>query len=250
MLSRVRVGTAQADPTSGRLVCVNPALCEITGYPEEELLNMTLAEIAHPEDRQKNFEGFQRTARGEISEYEAEERYVRKNGQVVRVAVNATIVRDETGQPLRMVATVRDVTGLMQAENGLRFLAEVGEVLSSSLNYGATLASVAPPGAPRLADWCAVDMVAEDGFVRRLAVAHQDPNKVAWAQELQRRYPPESDAPRDVSSVLRTGQGSSTPRSPRRCSRPSRVTRSISRSCARSALAQQSSCRWPRAEGY
>ena len=206
VLSRVRVGKAQADPASGRLVCVNPTLCEITGYSEEELLNMTLAEITHAEDRQKNFEGFQRTARGEVSEYEAEERYVRKNGRVIRVAVNTTIVRDEAGQPLRMVATILDITSLMQAENGLRFLAEAGEVLSSSLNYGATLASVARLSVPRLADWCAVDIVAEDGFVRRLAVAHQDPNKVAWAHELQRRYPPDSDALRGVSGVLRTGQ--------------------------------------------
>lgn len=92
MLSRVRVEKAQADPASGRLVCVNSTLCEITGYSEEELLNMTLAEITHAEDR-----------------------YVRKNRRVMRVAVSTMIVRDEAGQPLRMVATILDITSLMQA---------------------------------------------------------------------------------------------------------------------------------------
>lgn len=60
------VGTAQADPATGRLLRVNPKLCEITGYPKEELLGMTFTQITHPEDRQKNFEGFQQTVRGEI----------------------------------------------------------------------------------------------------------------------------------------------------------------------------------------
>jgi len=110
----------QADPATGRLLRVNTRLCEITGYSEEELLGLTLTEITHPEDRHKNFEGFQQTVRGETSEYEVERRYVRKDGQVVWVSENMTIVRDEAGQPLRTVAVVQDITGRMQAEEELR----------------------------------------------------------------------------------------------------------------------------------
>ncbi|MDQ4001529.1 MAG: PAS domain S-box protein [Actinomycetota bacterium] len=114
------VGTAQADPATGRLLRVNPKLCEITGYSKEELLGMTFTQITHPEDRQKNIEGFQQTVRGETSEYEAEKRYVRKDGQDVWVSVNTTIIRDEAGQPLRTLAVIQDITGRMQAEEKLR----------------------------------------------------------------------------------------------------------------------------------
>ena len=39
----------------------------------------------------------------------------------------------------------------------------------SSLDYHETLASVARLVVPRLADWCVVDVLEEDGTVRRLA---------------------------------------------------------------------------------
>jgi signal transduction histidine kinase len=100
----------------------------------------------------------------------------------------------------------RNEESLRQREETQRFLAETGEVLSSSLDYRATLSKVARLAVPRLADWCAVDVIAENGSVERLAVAHEDPEKVAWAYELQERYPPDPDAPQGVPNVLRTGE--------------------------------------------
>ncbi|HYO62820.1 MAG TPA: PAS domain S-box protein [Pyrinomonadaceae bacterium] len=91
------------------------------------------------------------------------------------------------------------------AEWRSNFLSEASRVLSSSLDYSATLARVARLSVPELADWCAVDVVEEDHTVRRLAVAHVDPAKVEWAHEIQERYPPDMDAPRGVPQVLRTG---------------------------------------------
>jgi PAS domain S-box-containing protein len=87
-----------------------------------------------------------------------------------------------------------------------RLLAEAGAVLSSSLDYQATLESLARLVVPRLADWCAVDVVAEDGGTHRLVVEHENPGKVRWAHELQRRYPPDPDAPQGTPQVLRSGR--------------------------------------------
>jgi PAS domain S-box-containing protein len=99
---------------------------------------------------------------------------------------------------------------LYAAEQGLRkrmtFLAEASEVLSSSLDYNDTLRQVAQLSVPGLADWCAIDMLGSDGEIERLAVAHQDPEKVRWAYELQDRYPPDPDAPTGVPHVLRSGE--------------------------------------------
>jgi PAS domain S-box-containing protein len=107
----------------------------------------------------------------------------------------------------------QDVTGRKQAEEEIRrseeaqrFLAEASKVLSDSLNYRETLASVARLAVPALADWCAVDVREEDGSVERLAVEHPDPRKVPLAYKLEERYPPESDEPGGVQGVLREGR--------------------------------------------
>jgi signal transduction histidine kinase len=59
---------------------------------------------------------------------------------------------------------------------------------------------------PEFADWAAVDIVGDDGVVKQVAVAHADPEKVRWAYELNKRYPPDPDSPRGVYNVLRTGK--------------------------------------------
>jgi PAS domain S-box-containing protein len=93
-----------------------------------------------------------------------------------------------------------------EAQRGLAFLSEASATLSSSLDYQPTLADLARLTVPRLADWCAVDILEEDGSVRRLAVAHEDPERVRWAHELQLRYPEDPSASQGVSQVLRSGQ--------------------------------------------
>ena len=99
---------------------------------------------------------------------------------------------------------------LYAAEQAMRermtFLAEASQLLASSLDYNRTLRRLAQLCVPRLADWCAIDMVDEDGGIERLAVAHEDPEKVKWAYELQERYPPDPDAQRGVPQVLRSGE--------------------------------------------
>ncbi|HEX8719571.1 MAG TPA: PAS domain S-box protein [Pyrinomonadaceae bacterium] len=92
------------------------------------------------------------------------------------------------------------------SERRATFLAEAAAVLSASLDYEKTLEAVAHAAVPWVADWCGVDVVGEDGGVRRLAVAHVDPAKVAWARDLQERYPYDPEAPHGVPEVLRTGR--------------------------------------------
>ena len=107
---------------------------------------------------------------------------------------------------------------LYAAEQAMRermtFLAEASELLASSLDYNATLRQLAQLSVPRLADWCAIDMVGANGEIERLAVAHQDPEKVRWAYQLQERYPPDPEAPTGVPHVLRTGEAEFFPELP------------------------------------
>jgi PAS domain S-box-containing protein len=94
------------------------------------------------------------------------------------------------------------------------FLAEATALLSSSLDYEETLERLAQLAVPDLADWCSIDMVGEDGGIERLAVAHQDPGKVAWGKELQERFPPDPDDSQGVPHVLRTGEAEFLPEIP------------------------------------
>jgi len=86
----------------------------------------------------------------------------------------------------------------------LEFLAEASAELAASLDYRTTLANLARLAVPRLADWCAVEIV-EDGRLHTLAVAHVDPAKVALAEELQLRYPSDAESPTGSPNVVRTG---------------------------------------------
>jgi GAF domain-containing protein len=90
------------------------------------------------------------------------------------------------------------------AERRASFLAEAGAVLASSLDYQATLAAVAKLAVPAFADWAAVDLISARGDIERVAVEHTDPEKVRFAYEFTKRYPPREN---DLSRVaLRTGK--------------------------------------------
>jgi signal transduction histidine kinase/CHASE1-domain containing sensor protein len=86
-----------------------------------------------------------------------------------------------------------------------KLLASSGSLLNESLDYERTLAATTELAVPSFADWCAVDLVSENGEIKRLAIAHADPAKVQWARELQERWPPDPNAPTGVPHVVRTG---------------------------------------------
>jgi PAS domain S-box-containing protein len=107
-----------------------------------------------------------------------------------------------------LAAAAIGIAELYQAQLRLaedqRFVAEASELLASSLDYETTLANLATLAVPRFADWCAIDMVGNDGSIKRLTVAHVDPEKVAWAHDLAERYPPDPHALYGVPNVIRT----------------------------------------------
>jgi signal transduction histidine kinase len=89
------------------------------------------------------------------------------------------------------------------AERRSAVLAEVGSLLSASLDYERMFEQLARLCVRSLADYCIIDIV-EDREVRRLTVVHRDPSKESMLRELQRRYPPRWDSPHPAATVLRT----------------------------------------------
>ena len=84
------------------------------------------------------------------------------------------------------------------------FLAEAGQLLSSSLDYEATLNRVADMAVPLFADVAAIDLAQPSGEIRRVAVKARTEEKAALAYEFRRRFPIlETDMER---VVLRSGK--------------------------------------------
>jgi signal transduction histidine kinase len=75
------------------------------------------------------------------------------------------------------------------AQHRAGFLAEVGTLLASSLDFDLALDNLARMVVSwQLADWCLVDVFDSDGSLRRVAAVHSDPAKQPLVTELQKRY--------------------------------------------------------------
>ena len=190
------------DAETRRIVESNSAFQETLGYTEEELRSMTLYDIVAAD--RKSIDSNIRLILEQKQRSVGERKYRRKDGSLVDVEVSVSTILRNGRETLCDVA--HDITERKRREEAQRFLAEVGATLSSSLDYRTTLASVARLAVPRLADWCAVDIVEEDGTLERLAVEHEDLQKVQLAHELQERYPPDPETPQGLLRVLRSGQ--------------------------------------------
>ena len=91
------------------------------------------------------------------------------------------------------------------------FLARASELLGSSLDYEATLERLAQLAVPALADEVLVDMVAEEGGLKRLVTAHADPETLELIRSLEQRYPPDEEAPYGAGPVVRSGEAQLVP---------------------------------------
>ena len=108
------IGMALVSP-EGRFVEVNPSLCELVGYPEEELLRLRFQDITHPDDLDSDLTMLQETIAGERASYRMEKRYFRKDGRTVWILLSVSLVRDEHGEPLHFVSQIEDITERREA---------------------------------------------------------------------------------------------------------------------------------------
>jgi PAS domain S-box-containing protein len=136
---------------------------------------------------------------------------IRATGEERWGLVSATPVTGQAGQ--RMAITIfRDITDQQRAQDRLAFLAEASTILSSSLDYEATLLRVADLAVPRLADACVMDVITAGGRVRRLPMRFAAGVPAELVQGFEAIGPPDLSGRGAAAHVLRTGQPIIIPR--------------------------------------
>lgn len=214
LLNAIADGVTAQDK-NGQLIYANDAAARMSGYASPEaMLAAASSEITSRfemlDENGQPFEIAQLPGRVVLSGQDAPERVIcfrnRETGEERWSGIKAQPVLGADGEIEFVVNIVRDYTDQKRHEIRQQFLIEASATLAASLDYETTLASVAELATPKIADWCAVDLLDEQQNIQRVAVTHIDPEKVTWAYELQKRYPPSLEGDTGFAKVIKTGK--------------------------------------------
>ena len=206
------VWTARPD---GNIDYLNQRWVEFSGLPPS-VGNEAWGPIMHPNEAALASERWADSVR-RGSPFEMEMRLLDRRQQTYRWHLLRTVpVKTPMDKVARWFGTSTDIHEQKRAEEASRFLAAASAELAGLVDYESTLQKVANLAVPYFADWSAVDLVNDDGELRRLAVAHEDADKITLVQELMREYPPDP-------TVARWGRSPSSAPASRNLSAKSRM---------------------------
>ncbi len=182
--------------------------------------------LMHPDDRDAVLKDVAEAVRTK-STYRVEHRIVWPDGSVHWIDGAGGVTLDAHGEVTGTVGCVMDITERVEQEHErqrlvqtaehaadserlqrerLEFLARINAALNSSSNVREVMANVTRSAVPRLGEWCTIHVLPFDGLpVPEVEVAHVDPAMVAYARELEQRFPYDPDAVAGVPAVIRTG---------------------------------------------
>lgn len=103
----------------GKWMKVNNQICRITGYTEDELMQLTFQEITHPDDLDNDLELLNKILKKEIDNYDMEKRYFHKNGHIVWVHLTVSLVWNNEGSPLYFISQLNDINEQKKASEAL-----------------------------------------------------------------------------------------------------------------------------------
>lgn len=115
---------------NGRWLQTNKALQEITGYSEEELLQLDSHSMTHPDDREADRHAIEELLKEHLPQAIYEKRYQHRDGTYIWVEFSAALVCDAMGKPLHLVAQISDITERRRVDEELQRLATTDPLTS------------------------------------------------------------------------------------------------------------------------
>ena len=193
----------------GRILFANRAAAELLGYAPDEMIGREAHALFHHSYADGTPYPRERCA---ISLAADQGRAVRVTDEVLWRRDGTSFPVDYASSPVvregRVVGAVvrfTDITEQRRAVEGLRLLAESGRALSASLEVEETLRAVARLAMPQLAEMVMVDLVEEDGRIRRVAASHVD-DHASELFERASRYPPRLGDGGPQARVIESGE--------------------------------------------
>ena len=187
----------------GYLAECNDAMAQMYGFESaQELVGVTLSDMMSPSvEANREFLRMFVESGYRLTAHESQE--IDRNGRP-KFFRNSLVGIVEGDQIARAWGTQTDITDLKIVQERESFLARASAALASSLDYRATLATMADLALSFLADWCAVDMFVDDTNVERLAMAHRDPDVLEAMLTAQKVWEPRLEG--TLAEVQRTHQ--------------------------------------------
>lgn len=182
--------------------------------------------LLHPDDREATIDAIRRSVET-ASEHRVVHRIILQDGAIRWIEGWGRVTRDATGTVTGMIGVATDITERKNTEDDraralaaeqqarreeeaarerLAFLSNAGVLFSESLDPAATLRKIARLAVPRLADWCSVHLLSVEGSLNLVAIAQSDPSRTEWLRQVQKRWPPDTDAHVGAANVIKTGK--------------------------------------------
>ena len=162
LFSHVGVGITLAG-RDGRLLDVNPGLCQMLGYSRDELIGRSVFDLIHPDDRAAALRLMDEVLAGARERYTVERRMVRQDGAPIWVNVAANPVRDAQGRIVFAVGMMQDITERKRAEQNRDFLSRL-------------LAQLRPLTDPEAIRWTAIEALGTYLKVARCTLNEVNPD--------------------------------------------------------------------------
>ncbi len=188
----------------GNVVYCNRAAAVMLACRVEDAVGKPLWEVVRETGSDGEARFLERLRSGQ--EWSAELEILRPDGSTLPIMVTDAPIHDESGRLIGLVRIAADLTLRKQSERAARLLADASVALAASLDYTATVRSVARLALPVLADGCVVDVISEDRRMSRIEAANVSREKEQLALEVRRRYPLTLDARHPISDAIRTGR--------------------------------------------
>ena len=120
----------------GQPLFVNPALCQMLGFSDQELRSKHCVQFSPPEDAEKDWAFFQQLRAGSIDRYQLEKRYFRRDGSMVWGRLSISVLNSSS--PL-VIAMVEEITDKKAAEEALQAREDLLKIFVKNVPVGVAM---------------------------------------------------------------------------------------------------------------